>query len=119
MASQSDANQKMLAERQQAMMEFIGQSNAQLTEALTQSQAAAQAQQLQTALQQVGNLFATYQTRTRDLQEELKSAQPSEVVIDLNTQMAENSDELIRQILEQLDQAQQQQPDQSPPQEES
>jgi len=119
MASQSDANQKMLAERQQVMMEFIGQSNAQLTEALTQSQAAAQAQQLQTALQQVGNLFATYQTRTRDLQEELKSAQPSEVVIDLNTQMAENSDELIRQILEQLDQAKQQQPDQSPPQEES
>ena len=119
MASQSEENQKMLAERQQAMMEFIGQSNAQLTEALTRSQAAAQAQQLQTALQQVGNLFAAYQTRTRDLQEELKSAQPSEVVIDLNTQMAENSDELIRQILEQLDQAKQQQPDQSPPQEES
>jgi hypothetical protein len=113
-ASSSEQNQQMLAERQQAMMEFIQKSNAELTQALTQSQAAMQAQQLQAALQQVGNLFADYQMRTKDLQDELKNAQPSEVVVDLNAQMAQNSDELINQILQQLDQAQQP-VDQEPP----
>jgi len=52
--------------------------------------------------------------RTKDLQDELKNAQPSEVVVDLNAQMAQNSDELINQILQQLDQAQQP-VDQEPP----
>ena len=66
-----------------------------------------QAQQLQAALQQVGNLFSDYQMRTKDLQDDLKAAQPSEVVVDLNAQMTQNSDELINQILEQLNQAQQ------------
>ena len=44
----------MLADRQQAMMEFIQQSNQQLAQTINQSQASAQAAQLQTALQQVG-----------------------------------------------------------------
>ena len=72
------------------------------------------AQHLQAALQQVGNLFTDYQRRTRDLQEELKSAQPSEVVVDLSEQMTANSDELIQQILDQLQAAQEQQPGQTP-----
>tara|TARA_B100001123_G_scaffold255853_1_gene285366 strand:+ start:1954 stop:7458 length:5505 start_codon:yes stop_codon:yes gene_type:complete len=113
-AAQSDQNQQMLAERQQAMMEFIQKSNEQLTDALTHSQATVQAQQLQAALQQVGNLFTDYQMRTRDLQEELKSAQPSEVVVDVSEQMTANSDELIQQILDQLQAAQEQQQGQNP-----
>jgi len=106
-ASLSEQNQQMLAERQDKMLEFIQNSNTELTQALTQSQAVMQAQQLQVALQQVGNLFSDYQMRTKDLQDDLKAAQPSEVVVDLNAQMAQNSDELINQILEQLNQAQQ------------
>jgi hypothetical protein len=96
------------------MMEFIQKSNEQLTDALTHSQATVQAQQLQAALQQVGNLFTDYQMRTRDLQEELKSAQPSEVVVDVSEQMTANSDELIQQILDQLQAAQQQQKQENP-----
>ena len=115
-AAQSDQNQQMLAERQQAMMEFIQKSNEQLTDALTRSQATVQAQQLQAALQQVGNLFTDYQMRTRDLQEELKSAQPSEVVVDVSEQMTANSDELIQQILDKLQAAQQNQENPAPEQ---
>ena len=107
----------MLAERQQAMMEFIQQSNQQLAQTINQSQASAQAAQLQTALQQVGALFGNYQERVTELQGQLREAQPSEVVVDVSQQMTQNSDELIQQILDQLKaaQAQQQAEGQAPP----
>ena len=113
----AEGNQQMLAERQQAMMEFIQQSNQQLAQTITQSQASAQAAQLQTALQQVGTLFGNYQERVTELQGQLREAQPSEVVVDVSQQMTQNSDELIQQILDQLKTAQAQQQDegQAPP----
>ena len=112
-----EGNQQMLAERQQAMMEFIQQSNQQLAQTITQSQASAQAAQLQAALQQVGALFGNYQERVTELQGQLREAQPSEVVVDVSQQMTQNSDELIQQILDQLKTAQAQQQDegQAPP----
>ena len=112
-----EGNQQMLAERQQAMMEFIQQSNQQLAQTITQSQASAQAAQLQAALQQVGTLFGNYQERVTELQGQLREAQPSEVVVDVSQQMTQNSDELIQQILDQLKTAQAQQQDegQAPP----
>ena len=113
----AEGNQQMLAERQQAMMEFIQQSNQQLAQTINQSQASAQAAQLQTALQQVGALFGNYQERVTELQGQLREAQPSEVVVDVSQQMTQNSDELIQQILDQLKtaQAQQQAEGQAPP----
>jgi len=113
----AEGNQQMLAERQQAMMEFIQQSNQQLAQTITQSQASAQAAQLQTALQQVGALFGNYQERVTELQGQLRESQPSEVVVDVSQQMTQNSDELIQQILDQLKtaQAQQQSEGQAPP----
>ena len=113
----AEGNQQMLAERQQAMMEFIQQSNQQLAQTINQSQASAQAAQLQTALQQVGALFGNYQERVTELQGQLRESQPSEVVVDVSQQMTQNSDELIQQILDQLKtaQAQQQSEGQAPP----
>ena len=113
----AEGNQQMLADRQQAMMEFIQQSNQQLAQTITQSQASAQAAQLQTALHQVGALFGNYQERVTELQGQLREAQPSEVVVDVSQQMTQNSDELIQQILDQLKtaQAQQQAGGQVPP----
>ena len=113
----AEGNQQMLAERQQAMMEFIQQSNQQLAQTINQSQASAQAAQLQTALQQVGTLFGNYQERVTELQGQLRESQPSEVVVDVSQQMTQNSDELIQQILDQLKtaQAQQQSEGQAPP----
>ena len=113
----AEGNQQMLVERQQAMMEFIQQSNQQLAQTINQSQASAQAAQLQTALQQVGTLFGNYQERVTELQGQLRESQPSEVVVDVSQQMTQNSDELIQQILDQLKtaQTQQQTEGQAPP----
>ncbi|SVC74719.1 uncharacterized protein METZ01_LOCUS327573 [marine metagenome] len=108
-------NQQILAQRQDAMMEFIQQSNLQLAQAINESQAQAQSSQMQGALQQVGNLFVGYQSRVKELQEQLQQAQPDELVVDINREMAANSDELIQQILEQLDKVQQKQPEEEPP----
>ena len=108
-------NQQILAQRQDAMMEFIQQSNLQLAQAINESQAQAQSSQMQGALQQVGNLFVGYQSRIKELQEQLQQAQPDELVVDINREMAANSDELIQQILEQLDKVQQKQPEDEPP----
>jgi hypothetical protein len=108
-ASSSQENQRLLADRQQAMMEFIEHSNATLASAITQSQSQAQVAQLQSALTNIGSLFASYQDRKRDLQERLDAAEPSEVVVDVSKEMAEDSDALIQQILEQLKEAQESQ----------
>ena len=94
------------ADRQRAMMEFIERSNTTLAAAITQSQSQAQAAQLQSALTNIGSLFASYQDRNRDLQERLDAAEPSEVVVDVSKEMAEDSDALIQQILAQLKEAQ-------------
>ena len=95
------------------MMEFIEQSNTTLAKAITQSQSQAQAAQLQSALTNIGSLFASYQDRNRDLQERLAAAGPSEVVVDVSKEMAEDSDALIQQILAQLKEAQE--PQEEPP----
>jgi hypothetical protein len=108
-------NQQILAQRQDAMIEFIQQSNLQLAQAINESQAQAQSSQMQGALQQVGNLFVGYQSRVKELQEQLQQAKPDELVVDINREMAANSDELIQQILEQLDKVQQKQPEEEPP----
>jgi hypothetical protein len=110
----SQQNQRVLADRQQAMMEFIEQSNTTLAKAITQSQSQAQAAQLQSALTNIGSLFASYQDRNRDLQERLAAAGPSEVVVDVSKEMAEDSDALIQQILAQLKEAQEPQEKQPP-----
>ena len=109
----SQENQRVLADRQQAMMEFIEQSNTTLAKAITQSQSQAQAAQLQSALTNIGSLFASYQDRNRDLQERLAAAEPSEVVVDVSKEMAEDGDALIQQILAQLKEAQE--PQEEPP----
>ena len=109
----SQENQRVLADRQQAMMEFIEHSNTTLATAITQSQSQAQAAQLQSALTNIGSLFASYQDRNRDLQERLDAAEPSEVVVDVSKEMAEDSDALIQQILAQLKEAQE--PQEEPP----
>ena len=109
----SQENQRVLADRQQAMMEFIEQSNTTLAKAITQSQSQAQAAQLQSALTNIGSLFASYQDRNRDLQERLAAAGPSEVVVDVSKEMAEDGDALIQQILAQLKEAQE--PQEEPP----
>ena len=108
-------NQQILAQRQDAMIEFIQQSNLQLAQAINESQVQAQSSQMQGALQQVGNLFVGYQSRVKELQEQLQQAKPDELVVDINREMAANSDELIQQILEQLDKVQQKQPEEEPP----
>jgi DNA anti-recombination protein RmuC len=113
-ASSAEEKQDWLADRQQKMMEFISQSNAQLVAAISQSQSQVQAAQLQSALTNIGNLFSSYQGRSRDLQQRLADAEPSEVVVNVSQEMAGDSDALIRQILEQLQGAQQQPP---PPEE--
>jgi hypothetical protein len=110
----SQENQRVLADRQQAMMEFIEQSNTTLAKAITQSQSQAQAAQLQSALTNIGSLFASYQDRNRDLQERLAAAGPSEVVVDVSKEMAEDGDALIQQILAQLKEAQEPQEKQPP-----
>ncbi len=104
----SGKNQQALAERQQAMMEFIEQSNATLAEAITDSQSQSQANQMQAALSNIGVLFANYQERHRELRERLDAAQPTEVVVDVSQDMVQDSDALIQQLLAQLQEAQQQ-----------
>ncbi len=116
-AESSEKNQQALAERQQAMMEFIEQSNATLAEAIRDSQSQSQANQMQSALANVGQMFASYQDRQRELREKLDASQPSEVVVDVSQEMVNDSDALIQQLLAQLQEAQQQQD--PPPSEEA
>ena len=102
----SGKNQLALAERQQAMMEFIEQSNATLAAAINESQSQSQANQIQSALSNIGTLFANYQNSHRELRERLNAAAPSEVVVDVSQEMVDDSDALIQQLLAQLQEAQ-------------
>ena len=97
------------------LAEYLGSSLQALQENISASQSQAQSAQMQSALTNIGNLFSSYQDRNRDLQESLASAQPTEVVVDVSKQMAEDSDALIQQILSQLKEAQQPQQQQAPP----
>ena len=54
----------------------------------------------------ISNLFTGYEARNRDMREQLAAAQPTEVVVDVSQQMATDSDELVRQLIEQIDQLQ-------------
>ena len=104
----SGKNQLALAERQQAMMEFIEQSNATLAAAINESQSQSQANQIQSALSNIGTLFANYQNSHRELRERLDAAGPSEVVVDVSQEMVDDSDALIQQLLAQLQEVQEQ-----------
>ncbi len=72
---------------------------------------------MQSALANVGQMFASYQDRQRELREKLDASQPSEVVVDVSQEMVNDSDALIQQLLAQLQEAQQQQD--PPPSEEA
>ena len=97
------------------LADYLGSSLQALQENVSASQSHAQSAQMQSALTNIGNLFSSYQDRNRDLQESLAAAQPSEVVVNVSQQMAEDSDALIQQILAQLKEAQQPQQQQPPP----
>ena len=116
--AQFSENAASTREYNHQLADYLGSSLQALQENVSASQSHAQSAQMQSALTNIGNLFSSYQDRNRDLQESLASAQPTEVVVDVSKQMAEDSDALIQQILSQLKEAQQpqQQPENPPPQ---
>ena len=113
--SQFSENAASTREYNHQLADYLGSSLQALQENVSASQSHAQSAQMQSALTNIGNLFSSYQDRNRDLQESLAAAQPSEVVVNVSQQMAEDSDALIQQILAQLKEAQQPQQQQPPP----
>ena len=109
-AAVSQENQRLVMDRQQAMLEYIDKNNQTLAAAIGESQAQVHTAQIQAALSNVGVLFANYQERHRELRERLEAAAPSEVVVDVSQEMVNDSDALIQQLLSQLQEAQQQEP---------
>ena len=105
-ASASQDNQKMVMERQQAMMNFMSESNQTLLQAILQSQEKAQSSQMQAAMANMVQLLSASHERHRELQEKLAAAQPSEVVVDVSKEMVADSDMLIQNLLAQLQTAQ-------------
>ena len=89
----------MLAERQQAMMEFIQQSNQQLAQTITHLTSPGRTTADCTATG--GYVVRQLSKRVTELQGNCARA-PSEVVVDVSQQMTQNSDELIQQILTSL-----------------
>jgi len=102
-ASASQDNQNMVMERQQAMMNFMSESNQTLLQAILQSQEKAQSSQMQATMSNMVQLLSASHQRHRELQEKLAAAQPSEVVVDVSKEMMADSDELVQNLLAQLD----------------
>ena len=104
---------------QRQLSEYLGNSLKALQDNITESRSQAEATQMQTIMANISNLFAGYEARNRDMREQLAAAQPTEVVVDVSQQMATDSDEIVRQLIEQIDQlqaAEQQPPPPSPEQ---
>ena len=104
----------MVMERQQAMMNFMSESNQTLLKAILQSQEKAQSSQMQAAMANMVQLLSASHERHRELQEKLAAAQPSEVVVDVSKEMVADSDMLIQNLLAQLQAAQAQTQEQAP-----
>jgi len=115
---QEEANAQTAStqEFQGQLSQYLGDSLKALQDNVTASRAEADAAQMQAAMANIGNLFANYEQRQREMREQLVAAQPSEVVVDVSQQMTTDSDELVRQLIAQIDalQAAQQKPPPSP-----
>ena len=113
-SAQISSNAAAAQEYQNQLAQYLGNSLKALQDNINESQSQAQSAQLQSALTNIGNLFSSYQDRSRDLQQQLADAGRPEVVVDVSQEMVGDSDALIRQILEQLEDVQQQPPPPAP-----